>query len=64
MLCIFKLKLSENLVVLLVFSSENKDTYIKVFQDGENFGVEHERGINIKNWMGCIILCRVKPDML
>jgi len=42
-------EVDDNLVDAIgIFKSENKDTYIKVFQDGENFGVEHERGINVK----------------
>lgn len=50
-------EVEENLVDAIgIFKSENKDTYIKVFQSGENFGVEHERGINIKKLdKGCII---------
>lgn len=39
-----------------IFKSENKDTYIKVYQQGENFNIDHERGINIKKLdKGCII---------
>lgn len=40
-----------------IFKSENKDTYIKVCQQGENYGVEYENGINIKKLdKGCLIL--------
>ncbi len=40
-----------------LFKSENKDVYIKVFQQGDNFGVEFENGINIKKLdKGCLIL--------
>ena len=39
-----------------LFKSENKDTYIKICQQGENYGVEYENGINIKKLdKGCLI---------
>lgn len=40
-----------------IFKSENKDTYIKVCQQGDNYDVEYENGINIKKLdKGCLIL--------
>ncbi len=40
-----------------IFKSENKDTYIKVCQQGDNYDVEYESGINIKKLdKGCLIL--------
>lgn len=40
-----------------IFKSENKDTYIKVCQQGDSYGVEYENGINIKKLdKGCLIL--------
>lgn len=46
-----------------IFKSENKDTYIKVFQNGENFGVNHESGINIKKLdKGCIVFNTAKES--
>jgi len=39
-----------------LFKSENKETYLKVFQKNENFTVEHENGININKLdKGCLI---------
>lgn len=39
-----------------IFKSENKDSYIKVFQQNDRFEVEHEEGINIKKLdKGCLI---------
>ncbi|HBF87523.1 MAG TPA: hypothetical protein DDX39_02685 [Bacteroidales bacterium] len=38
------------------FKSENKDTYIRVYQRGENFEVDYENGININKLdKGCLI---------
>jgi hypothetical protein len=38
------------------FKSENKDTFIRVYQHGENFEVEPQDGINIKKLdKGCLI---------
>lgn len=40
-----------------LFKSENKDTYIKVFNKGDNYAVESEAGINIKKVdKGCLII--------
>lgn len=40
-----------------IFKSENKDTYIKVCQQDDSYGVEYENGINIKKLdKGCLIL--------
>lgn len=40
-----------------IFKSENKDTYIKVCQQGDSYDVEYENGINIKKLdKGCLIL--------
>ena len=39
-----------------LFKSENKDTYIRVFQKDDNFEVDYENGINIKKLdKGCLI---------
>lgn len=39
-----------------LFKSENKDTFLRVLQDGEMFNLESERGINIKKLdKGCLI---------
>jgi hypothetical protein len=39
-----------------LFKSENKDTYLKVFQEADNFEIEHEQGININKLdKGCLI---------
>jgi hypothetical protein len=39
-----------------LFKSENKDTYIKVYQQSDNFEIEHEQGININKLdKGCLI---------
>jgi len=40
-----------------LFKSETKDTYIRVFQQDDNFQVDYENGINIKKLdKGCLIL--------
>ncbi len=42
--------------VLGIFKSENKDTYLKVYPQGEGFGLEGEQGININKLdKGCLI---------
>jgi len=39
-----------------LFKSENKDSYLKVYPKGENFGIDHEEGININKLdKGCLI---------
>ena len=39
-----------------LFKSENKDTYLKVFQKNENFEINHDNGININKLdKGCLI---------
>ena len=39
-----------------IFKSENKDSYIKIYQENDRFDVEHEQGINIKKLdKGCLI---------
>jgi len=39
-----------------LFKSENKDTFIKIYNTGGSFGIDHENGINIKRLdKGCII---------
>jgi hypothetical protein len=39
-----------------LFKSENKDTYIRVYQKDDNFEVDYENGINIKKLdKGCLI---------
>ncbi len=42
--------------VLGIFKSENKDTYLKVYPQGEGYGLEGEQGININKLdKGCLI---------
>jgi hypothetical protein len=42
--------------VVGIFKSENKDTFLKVFDDEESFQVNHDEGINIKKLdKGCLI---------
>jgi len=39
-----------------LFKSENKDTFLKVFQTGDGFGIESDQGININKLdKGCLI---------
>jgi len=39
-----------------LFKSENKDTFLKIFQNTENFNIESEEGININKLdKGCLI---------
>ncbi|MDR2963934.1 MAG: nucleoid-associated protein [Bacteroidales bacterium] len=39
-----------------IFKSERKDTFIKVYQNGENFELDHDTGINIKKMdKACLI---------
>lgn len=39
-----------------LFKSENKDTYIRVYQKDENFEVDYDNGINVKKLdKGCLI---------
>lgn len=39
-----------------LFKSENKETYLKVYEENENFEIEHEQGININKLdKGCLI---------
>ncbi len=39
-----------------IFKSENKDTFLKVYQKGSEFAIEHEDGININKLdKGCLI---------
>jgi len=42
--------------VLGIFKSENKDTYLKVYPQGDGYGLEGEQGININKLdKGCLI---------
>ena len=46
-----------------LFKSENKDTYLKVYQQSEDFKIEHEQGININKLdKGCIIFNSLKDN--
>lgn len=46
-----------------IFKAENKDTFLKVFQDGDNFLLETEAGININKLdKGCIVFNCEKED--
>lgn len=39
-----------------IFKSENKDTYLKVYQQNENFEIDYENGVNINKLdKGCIV---------
>lgn len=39
-----------------LFKSENKETFLKVFPNGDNFGIDYEDGININKLdKGCLI---------
>ncbi|MBO9702067.1 MAG: nucleoid-associated protein [Sporocytophaga sp.] len=39
-----------------LFKSENKDTYLRIFQETDNFEIEHEQGVNINKLdKGCLI---------
>ncbi|HOP13557.1 nucleoid-associated protein [Lentimicrobium sp.] len=39
-----------------IFKSESKETFLKVYPDGDNFTIEHEDGININKLdKGCLI---------
>lgn len=42
--------------VIGIFKSENKDTYLKVYPEGKDFRVHHDKGININRLdKGCLI---------
>lgn len=42
--------------VIGIFKSENKDTYLKVYPEGHNFKIQHDKGININRLdKGCLI---------
>ena len=42
--------------VIGIFKSENKDTYLKVYPEGKDFKVHHDKGININRLdKGCLI---------
>ncbi len=42
--------------VLGIFKSENKDTYLKVYPQGDGYGIEGDQGININKLdKGCLI---------
>lgn len=46
----------ETLDAVGLFKSENKDTFLKVFQKNDNFNLESDKGINIKKLdKGCLI---------
>ena len=46
----------ETLDVVGLFKSENKDTFLKVLQENDNFNLQTEKGINIKKLdKGCLI---------
>lgn len=46
-----------------IFKTENKDTYLKVFQHMDNFDVENDNGININKLdKGCLIFNTNKED--
>ncbi|QTQ14642.1 nucleoid-associated protein [Treponema parvum] len=47
---------SETLDAVGLFKSENKDTFLKVLQENDNFNLQTEKGINIKKLdKGCLI---------
>lgn len=46
-----------------IFKSENKETYIKVFPQGDNFDIEQDNGININKLdKGCIVFNKDRED--
>lgn len=46
-----------------IFKSENKETYLKVFPDGDNFDIEQDNGININKLdKGCIVFNKDAED--
>lgn len=46
-----------------IFKSENKETYLKIFQQNDSFGIESEDGININKLdKGCLIFNTEKED--
>jgi hypothetical protein len=50
---------SEEVTAIGVFKSENRETFLKVFPDGDTFSVEQHEGIDIhKLDKGCVIFCR------
>lgn len=47
---------SEPQSVIGIFKSENKETYLKVYPEGKDFKVHHDKGININRLdKGCLI---------
>lgn len=46
-----------------IFKSENKETYIKVFPQGDNFDIEQDNGININKLdKGCIVFNKDREE--
>ena len=46
-----------------IFKSENKETYLKVFPQGDNFDIEQDNGININKLdKGCIVFNKDRED--
>ncbi|MDO5760024.1 MAG: nucleoid-associated protein, partial [Bacteroidota bacterium] len=46
-----------------IFKSENKETYLKVFPQGDNFDIEQDNGININKLdKGCIVFNKERED--
>jgi hypothetical protein len=46
-----------------IFKSETKETYLKVFPQGENFNIESDNGININKLdKGCIVFNKEKEE--
>ncbi len=46
-----------------IFKSENKETYLKVFPQGDNFDIEKDNGININKLdKGCIVFNKEKEE--
>ena len=46
-----------------LFKSENKDTFLKVLREGDNFNLESEQGINIKKLdKGCLIFNKEREN--
>lgn len=46
-----------------IFKSENKETYIKIYPDGDNFDIEQDNGININKLdKGCIVFNKERED--
>jgi len=47
---------NQSQIVIGIFKSENKDTYLKVYPEGHAFRIRHDKGININRLdKGCLI---------